>query len=155
MSLGSDPFAGFERMRRDIDELFGDVFDRSGFAPRRGFSPRVDVYYCGDPPRAVVTVELAGIEIDDVGLEIRGRQLFIAGERVTQKSEDRLYQQIEIQQGPFRRVVELGADVDSERAQATYDDGMLRIEIPLVRQDEVVRRVRIEGGRGRSAEQPE
>ena len=54
MSLGQEPFANFERMRREIDELFGGVFDRSGFAPRRGFSPRVDVYYCGSPPRAVV-----------------------------------------------------------------------------------------------------
>jgi HSP20 family protein len=147
MPLGSDPFANFERMRREIDELFGGVFDRSGFAPRRGFSPRVDVYYCGDPPKAVVKVDLAGVDIEDVGLEIRGRQLLISGERVTQDSENRLYQQIEIEQGPFRRVVELGADVDAERAQATYDDGMLRIEIPLVRQDEAVRRVPIEGRR--------
>jgi HSP20 family protein len=147
MPLGSDPFANFERMRREIDELFGGVFDRSGFAPRRGFSPRVDVYYCGDPPKAVVKVDLAGVDIDDVGLEIRGRQLLISGERVTQDSENRLYQQIEIEQGPFRRVVELGADVDSQRAQATYDDGMLRIEIPLVRHEEAVRRVPIEGRR--------
>jgi HSP20 family protein len=147
MPLGSDPFANFERMRREIDELFGGVFDRSGFAPRRGFSPRVDVYYCGDPPKAVVKVDLASVDIDDVGLEIRGRQLLISGERVTQDSENRLYQQIEIEQGPFRRVVELGAEVDSENAQATYDDGMLRIEIPLVRQEEAVRRVPIEGRR--------
>jgi HSP20 family protein len=147
MPLGSDPFANFERMRREIDELFGGVFDRSGFAPRRGFSPRVDVYYCGDPPKAVVKVDLAGVDIDDVGLEIRGRQLLISGERVTQESQNRLYQQIEIEQGPFRRVVELGADVDPERAQATYDDGMLRIEIPLVRHEEAVRRVPIEGRR--------
>ena len=147
MPLGSDPFANFERMRREIDELFGGVFDRSGFAPRRGFSPRVDVYYCGDPPKAVVKVDLASVDIDEVGLEIRGRQLLIIGERVTQDSENRLYQQIEIEQGPFRRVVELGADVDSKNAQATYDDGMLRIEIPLVRQEEAVRRVPIEGRR--------
>ena len=147
MPPGSDPFANFERMRREIDELFGGVFDRSGFAPRRGFSPRVDVYYCGDPPKAVVTVDLAGVDIEEVGLEIRGRQLLISGERVTQESENRLYQQIEIEQGPFRRVVELGADVDAERAQANYDDGMLRIEIPLVRHDEAVRRVPIEGRR--------
>jgi HSP20 family protein len=145
MSLGRDPFANFERMRREIDELFGDVFERSGFAPRRGFSPRVDVYYCGDPPKAVVNVDLAGVDIDEVGLEIRGRQLLISGERLTQEAEGRLYQQIEIEQGPFRRVVELGADVDSERAQATYEDGVLRIDIPLVRQDEAVRRVPIEG----------
>jgi HSP20 family protein len=76
----------------------------------------------------------------------------ISGERATQDSEGRLYQQIEIEQGPFRRVIELGADVDSSRAQATYDDGVLRIDIPLVRQDEAVRRVPIEGTRGRDIE---
>jgi HSP20 family protein len=145
MPLGRDPFANFERMRREIDELFGDVFDRGGFAPRRGFSPRVDVYYCGDPPKAVVKVDLAGVDIDEVGLEIRGRQLLISGERATADAEGRLYQQIEIQQGPFRRAVELGADVDASCAQATYEDGVLRIEIPLVRHDEAVRRVPIEG----------
>jgi HSP20 family protein len=147
MPLGHDPFANFERMRREIDELFGDMFERSGFAPRRGFSPRVDVYYCGEPPRAVVSVDLAGVEIEEVGLEIRGRQLLISGERLTQEAEGRLYQQIEIEQGPFRRVVELGADVDSSKAQATYEDGVLRIEIPLVHHDEAVRRVPIEGRR--------
>lgn len=148
MPLGDDPFANFERMRREIDELFGGVFDRSGFAPRRGFSPKVDVYYCGNPVRAVVNVDLAGVDIDAVGLEIRGRQLLISGERATQEAGGRLYQQIEIEQGPFRRVVELGADVDAERAQASYEDGVLRIDIPLVRHEEAVRRVPIEGGRG-------
>jgi HSP20 family protein len=154
MAQGHDPFANFERMRREIDELFGDVFERSGFAPRRGFSPRVDVYYCGDPPKAVVNVDLAGVDIDEVGLEIRGRQLLISGERHTQEAEGRLYQQIEIEQGPFRRVVELGADVDASRAQASYEDGLLRIDIPLVRHDEVVRRVPIEG-RQRPEVEPE
>ena len=77
-----------------------------------------------------------------------GVSSLISGERATQEAEGRLYQQIEIEQGPFRRVVELGADVDSERAQATYEDGILRIDIPLVRQEEAVRRVPIEGGRG-------
>ena len=79
-------------------------------------------------------------------LEIRGRQLLISGRAAhTQEAEGRLYQQIEIEHGPFRRVVELGADVDAERAQANYEDGVLRIDIPLVRQDEAVRRVPIEG----------
>ena len=131
-----DPFANFERMRRQIDELFGDFWERAGLGQRQaGFRPNVDVYYCGDPPKAVVNVDLAGVDIDEVGLEIRGRQLLISGERATQEAEGRLYQQIEIEQGPFRRVVELGADVDSSRAQAHYVDGVLRIDIPLVRQD--------------------
>jgi HSP20 family protein len=140
-----DLFANFERMRREIDELFGDVFDRSGFGPGRAFTPEVDVYYCGQPPRAIVKVELAGVDVDDVGLEIRGRQLVIEGERRAQESEGRLYQQIEIPHGPFRRVVELGADVIADAARASYDDGILRVEIPIAAPDEERRQVPIRG----------
>jgi HSP20 family protein len=140
-----DLFANFERMRREIDELFGDVFERSGFGPGRAFTPEVDVYYCGQPPRAIVKAELAGVDIDEVSLEIRGRQLIIAGERRAQEASGRLYQQIEIAHGPFRRVVELGADVEADNAAATYEDGILRIEIPLVQQEESPRRIPIEG----------
>ena len=140
-----DLFANFERMRREIDELFGDVFERTGFGPGRAFSPEVDVYYTGQPARAVVKADLAGVDIDDVALEIRGRQLVIAGERRAADAEGRLYQQIEIAHGPFRRVVELGAEVDAERASATYQDGILRIEIPLVQHEDESRRIPIEG----------
>lgn len=139
-----DLFANFERMRREIDELFGDVFERTGFSPRAGFTPEVDVYYCGQPPRAVVKAAIAGIDIDDVSLEVRGRQLIITGVRRPQEAEGRLYQQIEIANGPFRRVVELGADVRAQEASATYEDGILRIEIPIVQQSAMARRIPIE-----------
>src|SRR5919205_2720238 len=129
-------------MRREIDELFGDVFDRGARGGgRRQFSPHVDVYYCGQPPRAIVKVELAGVEVEDVALEIRGRQLVIEGERSAQESEGRLYQQVEIPHGPFRRVVELGADVVADEATATYDDGVLRVEIPIAAPDDERRQV--------------
>ena len=122
MNPERDLFANFERMRREIDELFGDVFERSGFRGR-GFSPSVDVYYTDNPPRAVVKADLAGVLIEDVALEIRGRQLLIAGERRAEQAEGRLFQQIEIEHGPFRRSVELGADVVAEEAKASYEDG--------------------------------
>ena len=140
-----DLFANFERMRREIDEIFGDVFERAGISSQRAFTPEVDVYYCGDPPRAIVKAAVAGVDIDRVALEIRGRQLVIAGERRSRESEGRLYQQIEIPQGPFRRVVELGSEVHADQASATYDDGILRIEIPLVVSDQATRQIPIEG----------
>ncbi len=143
MSPERDLFANFERMRREIDELFGDVFERTGLRGR-GFSPAVDVFYAGAPPRAVVRADLAGVRVEDVALEIRGRTLTIAGERRADADEDRLYQQIEIQHGPFRRTVELGADVVAEEARASYEDGLLVVEVPLAVREEIPRRVPIE-----------
>ena len=144
MASSRDLFANFERMRREIDELFGDVFERQTGLRGRGFQPSVDVFYTDNPPRAVVKADLAGIDVANVALEIRGRQLLIAGERRPAESAGRLYQQIEIEHGPFRRVVELGAEVVPGEAHASYEDGMLEVEIPLARPDQAVRRVPIE-----------
>ena len=146
MTPERDLFANFERMRREIDELFGDVFERTGFRGR-GFSPSVDVFYADAPARAVVKADLAGVNVDDVALEIRGRQLTIAGERRAEGAEGRLFQQIEIEHGPFRRTVELGADVVPEEARASYDDGILVVEVPLAAREEQSRRVPIEESR--------
>jgi HSP20 family protein len=139
----------FERMRREMDELFGDVWGESWWPGRSqsGFSPRVDVYYCGtDAPRAIVKVELAGVRMETINLEISGRELVISGERPVQETEGRVYQQVEIEAGPFRRVVELNADVVADEARATYEDGVLRVELPLSAAGEAIRRVPIEQG---------
>lgn len=135
-----DLFANFERMRRQLDELFGQSWERvgvTGGGRRRGFSPKVDVYYCGEPPKAVVTADLSGIDIEDVALEVQGRRLVIGGERKHSEEHNRLYQQIEIEHGHFRRVIELGADVVADAATATYEDGLLRIELPLAEPEKI------------------
>ena len=108
-----------------------------------GFSPNVDVYYCGEPQRAVVKVDLAGVDLADVSIEVSGRRLAILGGRPVQETEGRVYQQVEIPSGPFRRIVELQADVDADHAKATYEDGVLRIELPLRDPAESTRQVPI------------
>jgi HSP20 family protein len=148
MSSQRDPFADFARMRREMDELLGDFWDQAGYRQRRqvaAFVPRVDVYYCGEgaPKKAVVKVELPGIELEAVNLEVRGRTLVISGERPVRDTEGRTYQQVELASGPFRRVVELAVDVNAEQAQATYEDGILRVELPT-RLPQAARQVPIE-----------
>ena len=144
MAQDRDLFANFERMRREMDELFGDVFDR-GLRPRRrsGFSPSVDVYYLADPPRAVVKADLAGVSADDLDLEIRGRELVLAGVRRPDEADGRVYQQLEIEHGPFRRVVSLGVEVDPDAARAVYRDGILTVELPVLEPSTGSRTVRI------------
>src|SRR3954454_2421092 len=136
-----DLFAGFDRMRREMDELFGDALERSFGGRRAGFSPRVDVSYAPDPPRAIVTAELAGISPDDLELEVRGRELVIAGHRApVDATEGRAFQQIEIETGPFRRTVQLGADVVAEQGHAPHPAGLLRVGLPLKQPEDTPRR---------------
>ena len=118
-------------------------WSRTTYVRRRGFSPNVDVYYCGDPQRAVVKVDLAGVSLDAIGIEVSGRQLTIVGERPVQEMEGRVYQQVEIPSGQFRSVVELQVDVDPDRAKASYEDGVLRVDLPLRDPAETTRRVPI------------
>jgi HSP20 family protein len=144
-----------ERMRRDMDELLGE-----GWAPARAtvragdFHPRVDVYYCesagsGDRrPLAVVIADLAGVGADAVNIEISGRMLVISGKRPVRRTEGRAYQQVEIPTGAFRRAVELGVDIDAELARATFEDGLLRIELPILVPEATARRVPIERSPG-------
>ena len=132
-----DLFSNFERMRREVDELFA--------ARRQGaFAPAVDVFYVADPPRAIVHAELPGIDPDAVTLEIRGRELLLSGHRPPPRGERRLYQQVEIVHGDFHRVVPLGADVVADEARANYRDGVLEVTLPLVRPEKrAARRVPI------------
>jgi HSP20 family protein len=135
MGSDHDLFAGFERMRREMDELFGDAFGRQ-LAPRRaGFSPRVDVYYTQSPAAAVISIDLAGITLDELKIDVQGRIVRISGRRPPVVAAGRVYQQLEIEHGPFERVIELGADVESEAARANYVDGMLEVELPIARRN--------------------
>ncbi|MGH2915495.1 MAG: Hsp20/alpha crystallin family protein [Solirubrobacteraceae bacterium] len=128
-----DLFANFDRMRREMDELLPDAFERTGLARRQSRRwPPVDVSYASDPPRAIVTAELAGVQIEQVALQIEGRRLFLAGRRGAAGQAGEVYQQVEIERGSFRRLIELGADVDAERISARYEDGLLRVELPIV-----------------------
>ena len=90
MAHERDLFANFERMRREMDELFGDVFDRRLAPARRGASPAVDVYYTADPPRAVVRADLAGIPTLGDRTQIRGRELVLGGHRKPEGGEERV-----------------------------------------------------------------
>lgn len=122
----------FDHAAEEIEQLFADLWQVFPFSRglRRGYRPQVDVYRTEDPPRLTVVVELPGVEPEDVRVVASPQALLIAGERRRPKDCGH-YQQMEIEYGPFQRQVTLAVDVDPEDATATYDRGMLTIQLPV------------------------
>ncbi|MEA2178357.1 MAG: hypothetical protein QOG77_1654, partial [Solirubrobacteraceae bacterium] len=75
-----------------------------------------------------------------------GRVLKLSGLRRPPSAEGAVYQQLEIEHGRFGRAVDLGVEVDPDAATASYHDGLLRVELPLLRPQSKSRTVPIERG---------
>jgi HSP20 family protein len=132
-------------LKDEIDELFAELWQVSRLGgARRSFRPHVDSFRSEDPPSFTVVVEIAGIDPDHVNVTAVEGALVITGVRRRQPCEGRVYQQIEIEYGPFERLVQLPDDVDLSQADAGYDRGLLTIEIPIAEKAPRAQRVPIE-----------
>lgn len=121
-------------LREEIDELFADLWQVSRLGGlRRGFRPQLDCFRTQDPDTFTVVVDLAGVDPDRVDVTTADRALVISGARGRDECAGRSYQQMEIEYGPFQRVVQLPDDADPTSAEATYEKGFLRIVIPIAK----------------------
>ena len=123
-----------ERLQSEVEELFADLWQLPHFmSPRAGFRPPVDAFLSPSRRQLVVVVDLAGIEPDDLSVTVEGGDLVLGGERRREREEGRVYQLMEIEDGPFERRIPLPPDVDVKGASASYDRGMLTIAFPLAK----------------------
>ncbi len=117
--------------RSEFDRLFGAFFDVSagnGGASRR-FVPATDLVEDGD--HYVLTADLPGVAQDDVKVELNDNVLTIAGERRSEHGDSKDgYRRIERSSGGFTRSLTLPEGIDAESISASYDNGVLRVEIP-------------------------
>jgi HSP20 family molecular chaperone IbpA len=84
------------------------------------------------------------VQASEIALQIEGRTLILAGYRGPASSVGEVYQQVEIERGAFRRQIDLGAEIHPDQATAQYQDGMLRVELPLIQRGPYSRAVPIE-----------
>jgi HSP20 family protein len=123
-----------DKLQEEIDELFADLWQVPRFSGiRHGFRPNVDCFHTDDPHALTVLVELPGVDHRSVQIVAGERVLLITGERKRPKG-GRVYQQMEIESGPFQRQVRLVEDVDPQHARASFENGVLTIELPVVEQ---------------------
>jgi HSP20 family protein len=130
----ADIFVDFERIQERMEHAWRHVLGPPG-APRfcpPVIEPAIDVYET--EREVVVVVEMAGISEGDVDITVDGRKLVVNGERKPNAGRPgRIYSQMEICHGPFRRELLLPAEVNPDGARVEYSRGMLEIVLPKVR----------------------
>jgi len=123
-----------DRIQEELEELFADLWQVPGFVGRRyGFRPHVDCFVSSDPAAVTVVVELAGVDPEDVEITVSEREITIAGCRRRLPRPGRVsYRQMEVEYGNFQRRFQLSENVDPDRAEASYERGLLTVVMPLV-----------------------
>ena len=111
----------------------------TAWAPALDISERKDAY--------LVTVELPGVEADDLQITLEDGLLTIQGERqFTQESSEQQFHRIERRYGAFRRSITLPAQVMAEQIEAMVDNGVLQILVPKM-EEAKPKRIQVRPGR--------
>jgi HSP20 family protein len=138
-------------IHEELEELFADLWQVPGFAGlRQGFRPQVDCYRTEEPPAVTLVVDLAGVDPEQVSIEVTERTVVLSGVRRRPPLTRRVsYRQMEIEYGPFQRRVALAEDVDPAAGEATYERGLLTVVLPLAQKPPAGRVVIDLGGKER------
>jgi HSP20 family protein len=127
-NFGGGLFDEFRRMQDDVDEMFGRWPWPAGIrSVARGTYPAINV---GSTPEQVdVYVFAAGMDPKTLDISLQQNLLTVAGERKAPVGKDADYYRKERYDGSFRRVITLPEDVDPDRVNARYTDGVLQIAV--------------------------
>ncbi len=138
--MGTDPFGsdeGMERWTRNVSQIMDEMLKRSfvHFRHAGDFKPPTNVYE--SPSEYLICVELAGMEFGDIQVECVGLdRVVISGQRVQPRPAEGLELSVhvlEIDEGRFRREIELPEPVCVDDVRAKYDAGYLWIALPRAR----------------------
>ena len=121
-------FDEFRRLEGEMDQLFGRGSLPAGIrAMRRGTFPPINVG--ATPERVDVYLFAAGLDPKSLDISIQQNLLAVSGDRKVPVDESADYYRQERFDGEFRRVITLPDDVDPDRVDAKYRDGVLQITV--------------------------
>jgi len=90
--------------------------------------PDMDVYET--ETALTVTVELAGVDVEQLEFVVFEDALVIEGCRNLPVTDEGVYHSAGIRQGPFRVEVSLPVQIEGDRVEASYERGLLRVQVP-------------------------
>ena len=129
-----DPVGEMVSLRSAMDRLFEDSFVgpmswRTVAGGGETVNPAIDVHET--PDELVVTAALPGMKPEDVEITLTGQTLTLRGEfKADEKVERDQYLYRERRYGSFSRSVQLPMRVEGDRAEASFDNGILTLRIP-------------------------
>jgi HSP20 family protein len=132
------------RLRSEMNDLFNGFFRGMDWpwASERAW-PAIDVAEKDDA--IVVRAEVPGCKPDDIEVSIHGRTLTVSGQKEeTKEQKEKGYYHSESVYGSFRRDVDLPAEVDQSKVEATCKNGVLSITLPKTEQVKPVK-IQIKG----------
>jgi len=127
----------FGELERYFDEIFRQPFSllshpmwsRTGFPDREVIAPAVDIFEEGK--EVVVKAEIPGMKKSEISIDVSENSITISGEKKEEKKvEKKDYHRVECSYGSFCRSFRLPENVNSDKAKATFKDGVLEIRMP-------------------------
>ena len=142
-----DSFSLMRRMQREMSRVFSQAglgfTDGNGDALSTAWIPPTEIAYRDG--NLVVSADLPGLSEKDVKVEINGDFLVIQGERKAEQQEgDGGVRRTERRYGEFYRAIALPEGADAEHARAEFQNGVLRVTIPVPEAQRSLRQVPIE-----------
>lgn len=127
----------FSMMDRLFESFFGRDFFRLANMPWQGIQalestswPAIEISQHGD--KLEIHADVPGLRKEDVKVEVRDNQLSISGERHSDaEREEKGYYRSERSYGSFYRTIQLPEGANAESTTATFDNGVLTVEIDL------------------------
>jgi HSP20 family protein len=126
------PFRELERMRREMDRLWDSFFEER---PQRKieelgeWGPSLDLSETKND--LIVKADVPGIDPKDIDISLNKDVLTLKGEKKRETEEKgENYHFIERSYGAFARSIRLPRDVQTDKINASYKDGVLRVTLP-------------------------
>ena len=125
-----DPFREMTQVQNQVNRLVDQMWG----GRQESWMPAVDVFDKQDA--VVLKAELAGMDPDDIQIEVEDNVLTIKGERnFEEKVDEERYYRVERRYGSFQRSLALPQGVKADEIQAAYDDGILTVTVPKAEEE--------------------
>lgn len=127
------PSSEMRRLQREIDTIFDNFFPTRYEGENSGettaWTPRVDLAETDDS--YFIHADVPGLNKEDIEINYQDGTLTVRGERTFEETnENRKFVRVERSYGRFYRAFTLPKSVNEGDIQATFEDGVLTIEVP-------------------------